>query len=138
MFPKHAAGLREAEIPAVERALQLVTYPLLPAGAAANADDLYEWRCRCMELIDGQDRHGYEGVRALSRGRHTRASVPAGLRTRVVLPSEQKPGDARMQELYDSLHARWMAPGDKYDLPAKFDHDLIVFLSQLGAHSHAE
>jgi hypothetical protein len=133
MFPKHAAGLREAEIPAVERALQLIAYPLLPAGQDATGDDRYEWRCRCMEVIDGDP-----GVRRLSRGRHTRAYVPAGLHTRVILPSEQKLGDAAIQDLYDSLHARWMAPGDKYDLPAKFDHDLIVFLSRLGANAHAE
>jgi hypothetical protein len=132
MFPKHSAGLRETEIPVLERARRLLEPPLLPVGAGVTDDDRYEWRCRAMELIDGED-----GVRDLSRGRHTRAYVPCGS-LRLILPSAQKSVDAGANGLRGTLSDRWMNGGDKYDLPAQFDLDLVRFLAQLQSDACAE
>jgi hypothetical protein len=129
MFPKHSAGLRETEIPVLERARQLLQPPLLPTGA----DDLYEWRCRSMELIDGEN-----GVRELSRGRHTRAYVAAAGSRRMILPSGQKPADARMNTLHQTISDRWMLSKDKYEMSAEFDLDLVRFLAQLQSDACAE
>ena len=134
MFPQHSAGIAETEIPVTVRAQQLIEAPLLPIGPGTTPDDIYEWRCRAMELINGDS-----GVRTCSTGRHTRASAPVTRRARLVLVSEHKESDAMMLELLHSVSARWNEPGaDKYDLPHQFDLDLVKILAYLTANAGQE